>query len=247
VLSEPTLEIRKLKNVNLRSGILLDGFPSVGLSNTIASECLVHSLKTELVGIIDSPVFPPLSVIRDAMPTFPARVYANEELKLGMFVSELRLTPLMFRPVANLMLEWALNSNCDLIVSASGLQYEEENTSNISKPEVYAVGSTPGALKIATEAGIPFMTNGSVAGIPAILLNEGSWRNYNVIVLLVKVLRDASDFRAGAAIAEALARLAPGATCDVSALLKQAEVMEATLKKLRSEQVQHTTEEHIYG
>ena len=206
-MSEPTLEIRKLKNVNLRSGVLLDGFPSVGLSNTIASECLVHSLKTELVGIIDSPIFPPLSVIRNAMPTFPARVYANEELKLGMFVSELRLSPLMFRPVAKLMLEWALNSNCDLIVSASGLQYEEGNAANASKPEVYAIGSTPGALKIAAEAGIPIMTNGSVAGIPAILLNEGLWRNYNVIVLLVKVLRDAPDFRAGAAIAETLARL----------------------------------------
>lgn len=247
MLSEPTLEIRKLKNVNLRSGILLDGFPSVGLANTIASECLVNSLKTELVGIIDSPVFPPLSVIRDAMPTFPARVYANEELKLGMFVSELALSPLMFRPVAKLMLEWALNSNCDLIVSAAGLQYEEGNAADASKPEVYAVGSTPGALKITAAAGIPFMTNGSVAGIPAILLNEGSWRNYNVIVLLVKVLRDAPDFRAGAAIAEALAKLAPGATCDVSALLKHAAAMEETLKKLRSEQVQHTTEEHIYG
>jgi uncharacterized protein len=121
VLSEPTLEIRKLKNVNLRSGVPLDGFPSAGLANTIASECLVHSLKTELVGRIDSPVFPPLSVIRDAMPTFPARVYANEELKLGIFVSELHLNPLMFRPVAKLMLEWALNSNCDLIVSTAGL------------------------------------------------------------------------------------------------------------------------------
>jgi uncharacterized protein len=248
MLSESALEIRKLKNVNLRSGILLDGFPSVGLANTIASECLVHSLKTELVGIIDSPVFPPLSVIRNAMPTFPARVYANEELRLGMFVSELHLNPLMFRSVARLMLEWALNSNCDLIVSAAGLPYEEGMAADTSKPEVYAVGSTTAALKIAAEAGIPPMINGSVSGIPAILLNEGSWRNYNVIVLLVKVLRDAPDFRAGAAIAEALARLAPGAKCDISALLKQAEAMEDMLKKLRSEQVQHTTtEEHIYG
>lgn len=246
MLSEPALEMRKLKNVNLRSGILLDGFPSVGLANTIASECLVHSLKTELVGIIDSPVFPPLSVIGNAMPTFPARVYANEELRLGMFVSELHLNPLMFRSIAKLLLEWALNSNCDLIVSAAGLPYEEGMAAD-TKPEVYAVGSTPAALKIAAEAGIPPMINGSVSGIPAILLNEGSWRNYNVIVLLVKVLRDAPDFRAGAAIAEALARIAPGAKCDISALLKQAEAMEDTLKKLRSEQVQHTKEEHIYG
>ena len=88
---------------------------------------------------------------------------------------------------------------------------------------------------------------GSVSGIPAILLNEGSWRNYDVIVLLVKVVRDAPDFRAGAAVAEALARLAPGAKCDVPALLKEAEVMEKTLKKLRNEQMLPTTKEQMYG
>jgi len=248
VLSEVAPEIRKLKNVNLSGGILLDGFPSVGLANTIASECLINSLKTELVGIVESPAFPPLSVIRNALPSFPARIYANEELKIGMFVSELQLNLMMFRPVANLMLEWALNSNCDLIVSAAGLPYEEgEEAVDTSRPEVFAVGSRPEALKIATEAGIPPMMSGSVAGIPAILLNEASWRSFNVIILLVKVLRDVPDFRAGAAIAEALARIAPTTKCDVQALLKQAELTEGTLKKLRSEQGPRSKDEQIYG
>lgn len=246
-MAEPTLEIRKLKNVNLKGGIVVDGFPSVGLANAIASECLIHSLKTDFVAMIDSPAFPPLSIIRNAMPNFPARVYANEDLKLAMFVSELNLDAAMFRPAANLMMDWALSSNCDLIVSAAGIPYEEGETVEIASPQVFAVGSTPHALKIAAEAGIQPALTGSVSGIPAILLNEGSWRNYDVIVLLVKVVRDAPDFRAGAAVAEALARLAPGAKCDVPALLKEAEVMEKTLKKLRSEQVLPPTKEQMYG
>lgn len=246
-MAEPTIEIRKLKNVNLKGGILVDGFPSVGLANAIASECLIHSLKTEFVAMIDSPTFPPLSIIRNAMPNFPARVYANEELKLAMFVSELNLDGAMFRPAAKLMLEWALNSNCDLIVSAAGIPYEEGETADVANPQVYAVGSTTQALKIASKAGIQPALSGSVSGIPAILLNEGSWRKFDVIVLLVKVVQDAPDFRAGAAVAEALAKLAPGAKCDVPALLKEAEVMERTLKKLRSEQVIPAAKEQMYG
>jgi uncharacterized protein len=246
-LAEPEIDIRKLKNVNMKGGILVDGFPSVGLANAIASECLIHSLKTEFVAVIDSPAFPPLSIIKNAMPNFPARVYANEELKLAIFVTELNLDSAMFRPVANMMIDWALDSNCDLIISAAGIPYEEGEDAKESPP-VFAVGSTPSALKRAAEAGIPPVLNGSVSGIPAILLNEGTWRNYDVLVLLVKVVRDMPDFRAGAAVAEALAKLAPGASCDVPSLLKEAETMEKTLKRIRSEQ--HATvpkEEAFYG
>lgn len=244
------IEVRKLKNVNLKGGIVVDGFPSVGLANAIASECLIHSLKTEFVAAIDSPAFPPLSVIKNAMPNFPARVYANEELKLAMFVSELNLDPAMFRPVAKMMIDWAVDSNCDLLISAAGIPYEEGEDAAKKKagpPPVFAVGSTPSALKKAAEAGIPPVMNGSVSGIPAILLNEGAWRNYDVIVLLVKVVRDMPDFRAGAAIAEAFAKLAPGASCDVPALLKEAEGMEKTLKKIHSEQQAALPKEPFYG
>jgi uncharacterized protein len=245
-LAEPEISIRKLKNVNMKGGIVVDGFPSVGLANAIASECLIHSLKTEFVAAIDSPSFPPLSIIRNAMPNFPARIYANEELKLAMFVSELSLDPLMFRSVANMMIGWALDSNCDLIISAAGIPYEEGENPKDS-PQVFAVGSTPTALKRAAEAGIPPVLNGSVSGIPAILLNEGAWRNYDVIVLLVKVVPNMPDFRAGAAVAEAFAKLAPGASCDIPSLIKEAEVMEGTLKKLHSQQQAALPKEPFYG
>jgi predicted ATP-grasp superfamily ATP-dependent carboligase len=64
---------------------------------------------------------------------------------------------------------------------------------------------------------------------------------------MVKVVRDMPDFRAGAAVAEALAKLAPGASCDVPALLKEAETMEKTLKRIRSEQHATVPKETFYG
>ena len=54
-------------------------------------------------------------------------------------------------------------------------------------------------------------------------------------MLLVRVFREAPDFRAGAAVAEAVSRLVPGASCDIRSLLKEAEAMEKRLKKIRSE------------
>ena len=76
------IEIRKIKKVNLRGGTIIDGFPSVGLTNAIVRNVFCgHLLKTELVAVLDSPGFPALSIIRNTTPNFPARIYANEDLK----------------------------------------------------------------------------------------------------------------------------------------------------------------------
>ncbi|MCI0565046.1 MAG: hypothetical protein MN733_41805, partial [Nitrososphaera sp.] len=70
----------------------------------------------------------------------------------------------------------------------------------------------------------------------------------DVIVLLVRVLKDAPDFRAGAAVAEAFSKLAPGVSCDIGSLLKEAEVMERTLKKIRTGQTSETERQtEMYG
>jgi uncharacterized protein len=64
------MKIRKDKEVDIRGGIVLDGFPSAGVINSIASRCLIRSIGTELVAILDSPDFPPISIIDNFMPNF---------------------------------------------------------------------------------------------------------------------------------------------------------------------------------
>ena len=91
--SESTIEIRKLKEINIEGGVVFGSFHNIGLTSIIACGCFIHSLKTDLVGILDSPLFSPISVIHDGKPNFPARIYANEVKKLGFFISELVLDP----------------------------------------------------------------------------------------------------------------------------------------------------------
>jgi uncharacterized protein len=74
------IEIR-IKNVKLKGGIVIDGFPGGGLTNSIASMCFMRSSENNLVAILDSLAFPPLTVVYDGKPNFPARIYANENLR----------------------------------------------------------------------------------------------------------------------------------------------------------------------
>ena len=102
--------------------------------------------------------------------------------------------------------------------------------------EIYAVASTKKDQERLEKVEIVQLSSGSITGIPALLLNEGSWMNFDVIVLLTKVIKDVSDFRAAAAISEAVMKLLPDASCDINSLIKEAEIIEKNLREARLEQ-----------
>ena len=120
------VKIRKDKKLDIRGGIVLDGFPSVGIANSIASRCLIRSIGTELTAILDSSDFPPISIIDNFMPNFPARIYVNEELKISFFMTELEIDKSMHRSIAQKMLEWTFDNGCNLIISAAAIPYRND-------------------------------------------------------------------------------------------------------------------------
>jgi uncharacterized protein len=80
-MSQPVpVEIRTVKMVNLKGGTLVDGFPSGGLSNSIASMCFMSSVRNELVSVFESSIFPPVSTVLHGIANSPARIYANADL-----------------------------------------------------------------------------------------------------------------------------------------------------------------------
>ena len=122
------IEIKKLKKkednkeINLKGGIVIDGFASSsGLVNAIASECLIHSTGTDLVAFLDSPDFPPISVVNNYVPQYPMRIYVNESLKVAFFVSDINIDKVAQRDVAKAMLRWTTENECKLIISAQGI------------------------------------------------------------------------------------------------------------------------------
>lgn len=232
--------VREVIPIDVKDGFLIDGFPYTGLANAIATESLINTTtQFELAGVLDSELFPPISIVRDEVPNFPARILVNKNLKVAVFSSYLTPHESIHRDVARVMLKWASDHKCSFIISSSAIKSDDE------APFVIGVGSTETAKKKLREAGIPVLKNGTIPGIPGILLNEGMISNINVIVLLCKARESGPDFKAGADICMAMSKLVPGASCNLNLLLDEAKGIEQSLKQ--TEQETGPLRDAIYG
>lgn len=235
----PDITVREIKPIDIEGGYLIDGFPYAGLANAIATESMINTVQFEMVGVLDSDLFPPLSIIKDGLPNFPTRIFVNNNLKVAIFSSYLTPHESLHRQVAKTMLEWANKHKCAYIVSSSAIRSEEQDS------YIVGVGSTNEAKKKLTDAGIPLLSNGTIPGIPGILLNEGTLSNTNVIVLLSNSKERGPDFKAGAQICMAMSKLVPGTACDLKSLLQEAEVIEQSIKK--TEEDAEPLKDAMYG
>jgi len=232
--------VREIIPIDVKDGYLIDGFPYTGLANAIATESLVNTTSQfELAGVLDSELFPPISIVREEVPSFPARILVNRDLKVAVFSSFLTPHESIHRDVARVMIKWATDHKCSFIISSSAIKTDDES------PFVIGVGSTEAAKKKLRDANVPVLKNGTIPGIPGILLNEGMLANINVIVLLCKAKDSGPDFKAGAEICMAMAKLVPGASCDLKQLLNEAEGIEQNLKQ--TEQDAGPLRDAIYG
>jgi len=234
------ITIKEIAHIDIEGGYVIDGFPYAGLANAIATESLITTTpEFELAAVLDSELFPPISIVRESLPSFPTRVFVNKNLKVAVFSSYLTPHESLHREVAKTMLKWANDHKCSLIVSSTTIKTEEET------PFIIGVASTEDSKKLLEKVDIPLLKNGTVPGIPGILLNEGAISNTNVIVLLCRGKETGPDFRAGAEICMAMAKLVPGASCDLGTLLSEAENIEQHLK--RTEQETGPLRDAIYG
>ena len=225
----PKIRIRELKPLNLEGGFLIDGFPSIGFTSAIATESLIHTSQFELAGIIDSESFPPISVIKNGKPNFPTRIFVNEELKVGIFLSFLTLDQSLHRATSKTMLKWAKEHKIGLIVSSVAIK-----SSNNDK-EIIGIGSTDIARTKIKEAGLKTLDHGTIPGIPGMLLNEGSISKQDVIVIVFHTDGKEPDFKSSAQLCMAISKLIPGASCNIPLLQKEAEKAEIVIKETQEE------------
>jgi uncharacterized protein len=221
----PKITIKEFRPLNLEGGYLIDGFPSVGFSSVIATESMIHTSQFKLAGIIDSDIFPPISLIKDGKPNYPTRIFVNEELKVAAFLSHLAVEESLHRNIARKMLRWAKDQKISLIVSSVSVKSTENNE------EAIVVGSTDNARKKIKELGLKTLNHGTIPGIPGVLLNEGSLTKQDVIVILFHSDGTSPDFRSSAKLCMVMSQLIPGTTCDIAALQVEAEKIEKGIKE----------------
>ena len=225
----PKIRIRELKPFNLEGGYLIDGFPSVGFSSAIATESMIHTSQFELAGVIDSENFPPISIVKNGEPNFPTRIFVNEDLKVGVFLSFLTLDQSLHRVTAKTMLKWAKEHKIGLIVSSVAIKSPDGDE------EMMGVGSTDAARAKIREVGLRVLEHGTIPGIPGTLLNEGRMFQQDIIVIVFHTNGEGPDFKSSAQLCMAMSKLIPGATCDIPSLQKEAEKAEIMIKETQEE------------
>ena len=225
----PRIRIKELKPLNLEGGYLIDGFPSIGFSSAIATESMIHTSQFELAGIIDSDSFPPISIIKDGKPNYPARIFVNDGLKIGVFLSYLTLDQSWHRIAAKTMLKWAKKHKIGLIVSSVAIKSPNGNE------EMIGIGSTDSARQKIKNSGLKVLEHGTVPGIPGMLLNKGSMTEQDVIVIIFHTDGKGPDFKSSAQLCVTMSKLIPGASCNISSLQQEAEKAEEIIKQTQEE------------
>lgn len=225
------LSIHLFGEVDLRGATVIDGFPSVGLVSTITANYLIDVLELPQVGIMDSPYFPTVSIVRNATPMYPVRIYAGKGVCI--FISEFQPAPKLIRPIADAILNFAMERGCTTIISPEGLVIESEG----ENPDVaiYALGSTETTRERLRKHNLPLFGNGIITGVSGVLLNLGKKNDFNAISILAEANPNYPDARAAAKVIEVINELLEHVDIDVKPLYTEAENIERTLRMMQKQ------------
>jgi len=243
--SSQDIQIYEIKRMDLKGSTIINGFPGVGLVSSIVANYLVNTLNLEQIGLMDSTLFPTVSLIRKSEPHHPVRIYAGTTPgkpadNIVVFISEFQPPQSIVKPIAETLIDWAQDQWCSLIMCPEGLVIEKEEG---AQPEdeksvrVYGVGSTHRAREYIIEPNVLPFSEGVITGVAGILLNEGKRRNFDVISLLAEAQQDYPDARAAAKIIEIIDRLMLHTRLDAKPLYREAERIEAQIRAVQSKAV----------
>jgi uncharacterized protein len=239
------VRIYEVKRVDVEGAIVIDGFPSVGLVSSIVANYLIDTLEMEQIGIVESPAFPTVSLVRNGNPQHPVRIYAGHPPstkggpvadKIVAFVSEFHPAPAIIHPLATAILDWVQEQRCSMLVSPEGLVVDRPSppasphrSMKLADVKIYGVASTQRARELYIEPNMSPFTEGVITGIAGVLLNEGRRRGFDVLTFLAEAQADYPDARAAAKVIEAINRILLRSPLDPVPLYHEAERIEQQL------------------
>jgi uncharacterized protein len=244
-LTKGPVTVREFSELDLKSAMLIEAFPTIGLVSTIAASYLVSQLKLTLVGTVTGPFMPPVSVVYGGKALPPVRIYGGDKVcgidgtcdQLFLLMSEFPLPDPAVFPVADALLDWAQAHGCREVVSLEGLPREvEEGAGGAAKalaapPPIWGVGSTERARALLAREKISTMETGVITGISGVLMWLAEQRKIDAVCLLAEAIKEFPDARAAAGLVRTIDVLLKHIDINLEPLLKQAEELEVQIKK----------------
>ncbi len=223
------VEIREYKKVNLREGILFVGIPMTGVMNLMLANHYIRSFNLDSIASIYSEYFPPVTFIFKGKPKFPARIHADEKLKLAVVTAEFSPNPRLTRLLGKSICEWAEKNDIHSVITVDEVLVNDSS----HEMNIYGIGSTDDARKLLSEKGINQLEYGMIVGLSAVVLDECRWANIDAYCLLAEISQNEPSFKIVVKVLESINKLFPNISLDSQPLLKEAEMLENQIKELR--------------
>jgi uncharacterized protein len=212
-LSEASIIIETEKVGEIK--YVLVALPDTGLVGTIALGHAIASKNMREVAYVSPRALPPMLVIHNGEPKSPVRIYADNDF--AALISEAPLPSETYRELAHHIVKWATEKKMQLLISLTGIGVQ--NRVEVTKPQVFGIGSTADVRDSLKSRGLPPLEEGFVVGPQAILLEECIETMTPIAVLLAQSHPQFPDPAAAASMLEHLNQ-AFGFSIDVKQLVE---------------------------
>ena len=232
------VRIRKLKDHEFKNAVAIVGYPSIGLVSSIASNFMSRELKLELVAGIESPDFPPYTVMQNGVPMPQMRIFSglrepNIEDDGGIDCEDIAIITSEFvpkvehmYPIATTLLDWFEENDIKTVIILDGIPMFSPETY-----EIMGAGSTENARSIMEKYQIEGFNDGMIRGIAGLLLYEGSLRGLDIITILGSARADIPDPIGAAHLLEPIQRMIPEIKLDMEPLYQEASDLDKRLNQ----------------
>jgi uncharacterized protein len=237
------VEIIETAFVNLDKPIVIEGFPSVGLVGSIATEYIATKLEMDEVGFIQSDKLPPVTIVKDGVPKSPIRIYAKNNLVV--FVSDTAIPEHLTYDLSRAIVGWAKKHNATRIISVGGIA-RPDGAAPTGK--IYVVGSDEAEIKYVNSKSEKRYTPiklGFLTGLLGILLLHCSEEKLPAHAYLTDASLETPDPKAAADVVGAVAEEI-GLKVDTASLIQTSEKLEKKINELMRQTKKSLDDQQAY-
>jgi uncharacterized protein len=215
-----------------RPSVLFVALPDTGLVGVISASYMTSKLGLSEVGGVDSPYFPPITVIHKGFSRPPVRIFAGGRL-ITVF-TEVSLLPDVQAQLITSLLDYARLRGVDYVVSSTGIP--AHNRLDLDDLRTFYVTSVGGRDDFVEGGGARMLESGLLIGPSAVLLKEGARRRVKVLILLTESFLEFPDPEAAAKGLIVFSKIF-GLKVDVADLIEQAEMIKLRARETMKQAV----------
>lgn len=227
------VQVRDYKRPNLAGGVLVVAVPQVGMAGVLLTDWMLEFHHMDQIAAVDSDALPPIALMRDGKARFPIRIHADAKRRIAVLRSELPLFAQFARPMSRAIMKWAKARKIARVVVLDGIVATGEDKRPQGVQRVWCASCADPARDAARKTGVPGIDQGTLAGLPAMMLLEGRFAHIDVMALFAETTGPLSDAGSMVEFAKALPDFVPNLEIDLENLEATRVAIEKNVNDIR--------------